>query len=178
MFDFVFVLCCKDIIKSNIHQIKCGKSYEKAYYLTFVNIKIKEYYYFMYYFSRHRYYILYVSCYIIYLIIYRERNKASREGKRRQQTGQEEREPGRRMPPTSSPVPHFPSVPSAVLTVHTIAQGKGGHPVRFWAKPSPPPRHTSPPIDKQPPDSRAAPRAVGHPARLVLVPVLFPSVRG
>lgn len=67
MFDFVFVLCCKDTIKSNIHQIKCGKSYEKAYYLTFVNIKIKEYYYFMYYFSCHRYCMLVV---ILYTLIY------------------------------------------------------------------------------------------------------------
>ena len=135
----------------------------------------------MYCLSYCYYCISYVSYYIIYLIIYRERNnkRANRAGR--------EREPGRRMPPTSSPVPRFPSVPSAVLTVHTIAQGKGGHPVRFWAKPSPPPRHhlatTSPPprhhldTDRQA-NSRAAPRAVGHPARLVLVPVLFPSVRG
>lgn len=108
----------------------------------------------MYCLSYCYYYISYVSYYIIYLIIYRERNKASRERKnKRANRAGREREPGRRMPPTSSPVPRFPSVPSAVLTVHTIAQGKGGHPVRFWAKPSPPPRHhlatTSTPIDKQ-----------------------------
>lgn len=131
----------------------------------------------MYCLSYCYYCISYVSYYIIYLIIYRERNKASRERKnKRANRAGREREPGRRMPPTSSPVPRFPSVPSAVLTVHTIAQGKGGHPVRFWAKPSPPPRHHLA-TDRQA-NSRAAPRAVGHPARLVLVPVLFPSVRG
>lgn len=55
------------------------------------------------------------------------------------------------MPPPSSPVPRLSSVLSAVLTVHTIAsgsplrhhrtnnqdEGKGGHLVQFWAKPSP-----------------------------------------
>lgn len=45
------------------------ESYEKAYYLTFVNRKIKEYYYFAYYLLYCCYYILYVSYYIIYLII-------------------------------------------------------------------------------------------------------------
>lgn len=48
MFDFVFVLCCKDTIKSNNYQTFCGKDYLKAYYLTFVNRKIKDYYYFIY----------------------------------------------------------------------------------------------------------------------------------
>ena len=46
-----------------------------------------------------------------------------RYGKAKEQTEQEEREPGRRMPPTSSPVPSLSSVLSAVLTVHTIASG-------------------------------------------------------
>lgn len=49
MFDFIFVLCCKDTIKSNNCQIFKGKSYNKGYYLTFVNRKIKYYCYFTYY---------------------------------------------------------------------------------------------------------------------------------
>lgn len=36
-------------------------------------------------------------------------------------TDQEEKEPGRRMPPPSSPVPRLSSVPSAASTFHTIA---------------------------------------------------------
>lgn len=64
------------------------------------------------------------------------------------------------MPPPSSPVPRFPSVPSAPPPVHTIAsrsplrhhrtsnqdERKGGHPVRFWAMSSPHLATTSPPI--------------------------------
>ena len=38
-----------------------------------------------------------------------------------EQTKQKEREPGRRMPPQSLPVPRLSSVPSAAFTVHTIA---------------------------------------------------------
>lgn len=52
----------------------------------------------------------------MYLIIYREKKQKQAEGK-------EEREQGRRMPPTSSPVPSLSSVLSAVITVHTIASG-------------------------------------------------------
>ena len=37
---------------------------------------------------------------------------------------------------------------------------------------------TSQPIDQQPANSRAAPRAVGHPASLVLFPVIFPASGG
>ena len=44
MFDFIFVLCCKDTTKSNKRQIFKGKSYYIAYYLTFINNKIKDYY--------------------------------------------------------------------------------------------------------------------------------------
>ena len=40
-----------------------------------------------------------------------------------QEEWKEEREPGRRIPPTSSPVPRISSVPSAASTVHTIASG-------------------------------------------------------
>ena len=44
-----------------------------------------------------------------------------RKGRAKEQTKQKEREPGRRMPPPSSPVPRLSSVPSDVFTVHTIA---------------------------------------------------------
>ena len=44
MFDFIFVLCCKDTTKSNKRQIFKGKSYYIAYYLTFIHNKIKDYY--------------------------------------------------------------------------------------------------------------------------------------
>lgn len=57
------------------------KSYYIVYDLTFINRKIKCYYYFMYYLLRLYYNILYISYYITYLIIYRERTKANRKGK-------------------------------------------------------------------------------------------------
>ena len=82
MFDLLFLfLYCKDTTKSNNRQIFKGKSYCIVYYLTFINRKIKYYYYFMYYLLRCYYNILYISYYITYLIIYIERTKANREGK-------------------------------------------------------------------------------------------------
>ena len=44
MFDFIFVLYCKDTTKSNNRQIINRKSYSIGYYLTFINDKIKDYY--------------------------------------------------------------------------------------------------------------------------------------
>ena len=44
-----------------------------------------------------------------------------RKGRAKEQTENEKREPGRRMPPPSSPVPRLSSGPSDVFTVHTIA---------------------------------------------------------
>lgn len=45
MFDLLFLFfCCKDTTKSNNRQIFKGKSYYIAYYLTFINNKIKDYY--------------------------------------------------------------------------------------------------------------------------------------
>ena len=87
------------------------------------------------------------------------------------------------MPPPSSPVPRLSSVPSDVFTVHTIAsrsplrhhrtssqdERKDGHPVRFWAMPSPPHRHYI--ASEQQPQGIAS--TVCHPSRLV--PVLFLS---
>ena len=63
----------------------------------------------------------------------------------------------RRMPPTSSPVPRLSSVPSAALTVRTIASGSPSHPVapseRDGREPCPALGDviatTSPPISKQ-----------------------------
>lgn len=103
-----------------------------------------------------------------------------------QAEGKEEREPGRRMPPTSSPVPRLSSAPSDASTVHTIASRsplatvapttRARERAAASSGSGQSHRHTSPPIDQQTANSsRAAPRAVGHPARIV--PVLFPSVR-
>ena len=44
-----------------------------------------------------------------------------RKGRAKERTEQEEKEPGRRMPPTSSPVPRLSSVSSAASTVHDLA---------------------------------------------------------
>ena len=46
-----------------------------------------------------------------------------------EQTKQEEKELGRRMPPLSSPVPRLSSAPSDVYTVHTIASRSPPHPL-------------------------------------------------
>lgn len=66
------------------------------------------------------------------------------------------------MPPTYRPFLASPSAPSDVFTVHTIASRS-------------PPRHrrTSSKQTAGQQNSRAAPRAVGHPARLVLFPAIF-----
>lgn len=83
------------------------------------------------------------------------------------------------MPPPSSPVPRLSSVPSAVLTVHTIAsrsplrhhrtsnqdERKGGHPVRFWAMSSPHLATTSTPIDSDQQQGSASPRLPSCPLR-------------
>ena len=44
MFIFCLFFCCKDTAKSNKRQIFKGKSYYIAYYLMFINNKIKDYY--------------------------------------------------------------------------------------------------------------------------------------
>ena len=91
---FLF-LCCKDTIKSNTRQIFSIKSYIKAYYLTFLNIKIKDYYYFTYYLWYCYYYILYVSYYITYLIIYKEQKQTGKKKKRKRKTEGEREEQGK-----------------------------------------------------------------------------------
>ena len=125
------------------------------------------------------YYTLY-GYIIIYTLLYIDEKQKQAEGK-------EEREPGQRMPPNSSPVPRLSSAPSDVYTVHTIASHSPPHPLAtsHRVREGMPPRPvqgdaiatTSQPIDQQPATRRAAPRAVCHPARLVLFPVLFPSIR-
>ena len=60
-----------------------------------------------YYYTLYRYIILHTLLYI--------------EKKQKQAEGKEEREPGRRMPPPSSPVPRLSSALSAVFTVCTIS---------------------------------------------------------
>lgn len=146
---YVLFLYRKDTIKSNTQQIFSIKSYIKAYYLTFLNIKIKDYYYFAYYLWYYYYYILYVSYYITYLIIYKEQKQTGKEGQKRKRN-RRERGTGQRMPPPSSPVPRLSSVPSAVLTVRTIASaqhltqsGRAGTLPRLWVMLSPPSRHRS-----------------------------------
>ena len=132
---------------------------------------------------------MYVSYYIIYLIIYKERTKANREGRVKAQTEQK-RERNRakdaadlfaRSSPLlllrlmSSPSTPSPAAHHFARFCQRSGRGTGGHLVHFWAMQSPPHRHTSPPIDQQPATRRAAPRSVCHPARLVLFPV--PSSR-
>ena len=108
-----------------------------------------------------------------------------RKGRAKEQTKQKEREPGRRMPPPSSPVPRLSSVPSDVFTVHTIASRSPLRPLvsalmeRDGLPPRPllgdviaTPRHHI--ASEQQPHGSAS--TVCHPARLV--PVLFPSSGG
>ena len=84
---------------------------------------------------------MYVSYYIIYLIIYKERTKANREGRVKAQTEQKREEQGKgcRLHPrqflASLPFRPLsePSEPSPALTPHPIApapreRGKSGHP--------------------------------------------------
>ena len=111
-----------------------------------------------------------------------------RKGRAKEQTEQEEREPGRRMPPPSSPVPRLSSAPSDVFTVHTIASRSPLRPLvsALREMDGRPPRPilgdviatTSPPIDQQ--QGRAS--TVCHSARLVLVlfpvPIFLQMVRG
>ena len=60
------------------------------------------------------YYLISCLIFVIYTLLYIEEKQKQSEWK-------EEREPGRRMPPPSSPVPRLSSDPSDVFTVHTIA---------------------------------------------------------
>ena len=118
MFLFLY---CKDTTKSNNRQIFKGKSYYIAYYLTFINRKIKDYYIITYFLLL--FMLLYVvPLYYIYTLLYIKKEQKQAEGK-------EEIEQGRRMPPTSSPVPRLSSVPSDVYTVHTIASRSPPHPL-------------------------------------------------
>lgn len=66
----------------------------------------------MYYLLRCYYNILYISYYITYLIIYRERTKANREGKSKE-TDQEEIEPGQRLDVLTSCPPRPRTLPSS-----------------------------------------------------------------
>ena len=156
---------CKDTIKSNTRQTFSGKSYIKAYYLTFLNIKIKYYYYFAYYLWYYYYYILYVSYYITYLIIYKEQKQTGKEGKKRKRN-RRERGTGQRMPPPSSPVPRLSSVPSAASP---SAPSPAAHPLTLTTSHQQPEREegraprpvlgdaiatTSPPTGQQPTEGR------------------------
>ena len=123
-----------------------------------------------------------VSLYYIYTLLYieKERKKTGQVRAEEQAEEKEEREPGRRMPPTSSPVPRLSSAPSAASTVLTIASRSPPHPLatspRVREGRSPRPllgdviATISPPIDQQ-----GIASTVCHPARLVLFPV--PSSR-
>lgn len=103
-------LCCKDTTKSNNRQIINRKSYQIGYYLTFINNKIKDYY-IITYFLMLLVLLFVVSLYYIYTLLYIGKRKRQ-TGEKANGNGREDRranrkEPGRRMPPTSSPVLPF-----------------------------------------------------------------------
>lgn len=80
------------------------------YYLTFINNKIKDYYIITYFFML--YVLLFVvSLYYIYTLLYIGKRKRQTEekanGNGREDRRTKRKEPGRRMPPTSSPVLPF-----------------------------------------------------------------------
>ena len=132
-----------------------------------------------------------IYCLIIYLVLvirtllYIEKEKTRRaekwDGRNRKRENQGEgcRRPLR--PFLASLLLRLMSSPSTPSTAahtsprRTITEGTDGHLVHFWAMPSPPPRHHL--ATDRPATRRAAPQAVCHPARLVLFPVLFPSIR-
>lgn len=74
----------------------------------------------------------------------------------------------------SSPSTPSPAARHFARFCQRSGRGTGGQLVRFWAMQSPPHRHTSPPIYQQPAAGIAS--TVFHPARLVLVLVLFLQV--
>lgn len=138
------------------------------YYLTFINNKIKDYYIITYFFML--YVLLFVvSLYYIYTLLYIGKRKRQTEekanGNGREDRRTNRKEPGRRMPPTSSPVlPFRLPVPRSSLfflpterpAIASRARGtpsprwEGVHPVGFWAMPSPHLATTSPASDQQP----------------------------
>lgn len=94
---------------------------------------------------------------ILHTLLYIKKEQ-KQTGKGKSANGTEERGTGQRMPPPSSPVPRLSSVPSAVLTVRTIASAR---PLTLTTS-------------HQRPQGSAS--TVCHPARLV--PVLFPPSGG
>lgn len=93
---------------------------------------------------------------ILHTLLYIKKEQ-KQTGKGKSANGTAERGTGQRMPPPSSPVPRLPSVPSAVLTVRTIASSLPPHPIapsgRNGRAPCPPLGDviaaTSPPIAQQ-----------------------------
>ena len=104
-----------------------------------------------------------IYCLILYLVLvirtllYIEKEK-TRRAEKKGRTKQKEREPWRRMPPTSRPFLASPSAPSDVFTIHTIDSRShlttSRHHRRYGRTPrpllgaaiattSPPPRHRS-----------------------------------
>ena len=75
-----------------------------------------------------------IYCLILYLVLvirtllYIEKEK-TRRAEKKGRTKQKEREPWRRMPPTSSPVHRLSSAPSAASTVLNIASRSPPHPL-------------------------------------------------
>ena len=88
-------------------------------------------------------------------------------------------------PPTSRPFLASPSAPSDVFTIHTIDSRSPPRQlvpaIREREERAPCPAlggcHRHHLATDRPATRRAAPRSVCHPARLVLFPVLFPSIR-
>ena len=134
-----------------------------------------------------------IYCLILYLVlvirtllyIEKEKTRRAEKGDRRNRKRENQGEGCRRPIASSSPLlllrlMSSPSTPSTAA--HHLAslcqqsgRGKGGNPVRLWVIPSRPHRHNL--STDRPAIRRSAPLAVCHPARLVLFPVLFSSIR-
>ena len=154
MFDFIFVLCCKDTTKSNNRQIFKEKSYYIVYYLTFINNKIKDYYIITYFLVL--FMLLYViSLYYIYTLLYiEEKTKASRSEGRWRTKAKDAADLFARSSPLFCSVccPRRPHHRQPLTgSHHQQRRGKSGHHARLWVDAI---ATTSPPIDQQPDGQR------------------------
>lgn len=92
---YYLFLYCKDTTKSNNRQIICGKSYQKGYYLTFINTKIKDYY-IITCFLLLSVLLFIVSLYYIYTLLYIEENKSKQQSKQGRRKGRQQSEQERK----------------------------------------------------------------------------------
>ena len=124
------------------------------------------------------YYLISCVIFIISIPYYIERkNESKQKGRKRENQGEGCRRHLRQFLASllfrlmSSPSTPSPAAQHFVRLCQRSGRGTGGHPVRFRAMPSPHLATTSPANSSH----RASPRAVCHPAHLVLFPV--PSSR-